>query len=130
MQPKENGKIYLKEFGSAMLLYVAATLGMGFWERTLADDSMLRFVAAMVPVIPVLLAFWAIVRFIRRSDEMMRQVQLMAAVMTLGITIVGCIALGFLQAWANLPNFSAFYIAMFAIFAWGMLQGVVMRRFK
>lgn len=130
MQPKENGKRYLKEFGGAALLYTVTTLGMGYWVRTLEDDSILRFVAALVPVIPILLGFWAIVRFIRNSDEMMRQVQMMAAVMTLGITIIGCIALGFLQAWANLPNFSAFYVAMFAIFAWGMLQGLVMRRYK
>lgn len=130
MQPKDNGKIYLKEFGGAAILYTVATLAMGYWVRTLAEDSWLRIVAALVPIIPILLGFWAIVRFIRRSDEMMRQVQMMAALMTLGITIVGCIALGFLQAWANLPAFSAFYIAMFAIVAWSMLQGLVLRRYK
>ena len=130
MQPKENGRIYFKEMGLAALLYTVVTLGTGFTVRQLAEGSPWRIVLALLPVIPILLGLRAIARFVRRSDELQQKIQMIAAMTSLGVILVGCIAIGFLQAYAGFPTFSLFWIAMFGILFWGLMQGVVTRRFK
>lgn len=129
MQPRENSRRYLKEMGAAMLLYVAATFAMGWLVRQLPEASNWRYLAAAIPVLPVIGALWAIIHFVLRSDELMQRIQMMAAVITLGTIIIACVALGFLQSWAGFPTFSAFYIVMAGILIWGCLPALLARRY-
>ena len=129
MQPKENTRRYRREMSGAMILYVLATLAMGYLVRQLPDASLWRVVAALVPVLPILGALWAVVRFVLRADELMQRIQMMSAVISLGVIIIVCVALGFLQSWAGFPAFSSFYVAMGGIVLWGILPGILMRRY-
>jgi len=54
-----------------------------------------------------------------------------AASLAFFITVLSALAYGFLQAWAGVPQaLSGFWIYAFGMAVWGILSGVLARRYR
>jgi len=111
--------VYFKELGGAMLLYtVVLILALTIGQRI--PPGALQTAVYVSPMLPVLLAVWAIVRQIRRSDEFMRKTAVEHIAITAAVTAGWTFTYGFLEN-AGFPRLSMFTVwpAMGAV--WGLL---------
>jgi hypothetical protein len=115
MKESEGNRRYRLELGAAMLLYIAVLfvavrygkpMGAG-WPRTL-------LLAA--PIVPMLLAVWAIARHFRRMDEFLRLRGLESLALSAAVTAVVTFSYGFLET-AGFPKVSMFWV-------WPIMGGV------
>ena len=101
MTQRARNRQYYSELGGALVLYtvvlvIALAAGQRMpagWARTLAYAS---------PMLPFLLAVWAVVRQIRRSDEFVRKVTLEHLAVAAAVTAGWTFTYGFLEN-AGLP---------------------------
>jgi hypothetical protein len=115
MKEREANRKYRSELFWTMVLYAAALLGSVYLARTMTP-GLGRTLLLLSPVIPLLLAIWAIARHFRRMDEFMRLRSLeglaIAAAVTAGLTFT----YGFLES-AGFPKISMFWV-------WGVMGTV------
>src|SRR5476649_377209 len=69
-----NAKRYVMEFGSSMAAYTVM-VPVSIWLLKGHEHSPLRFLFAVLPVIPSAFALWAAIRFFRGLDELQRRIQ-------------------------------------------------------
>lgn len=109
-------RLYLKEFGGAMALYVAM-VAMSVYAGLRLEPGALRTALLASPVLAILLVIRAVVRQIRRSDEFIRKTTAehlaIAATATAGITFT----YGFLEL-AGFPRLSMFFVWPLMAAAW------------
>lgn len=65
---------------------------------------------ALAPMIPILFALGAILRFLDRMDELQRRIQLTALAMAAGGVTIVSLTYGFLESLAGFPKLSWFWI--------------------
>ncbi len=119
-----NMKPYFIEFGGSMILYVIVLSGVvatrpesgwGVWE--------------LLPTIPLLLGFWAIIRQYRRMDEYFQRIH--SEAFALGALILGLAAIiwGFGEnaGWPALPTI---WVTPALVGLWGICLPLVSRRYK
>ena len=87
---------YFIEFNTALALYIAATIGREYVAHQTGDPT-LRTLILVSPILPVLLAAWAVVRFYRGIDEYHRLQILEALAIAAGATGIIAVSWGFLQ---------------------------------
>jgi hypothetical protein len=119
MKQRARILLYLKELLGALVMYVivlSASLTLGKRMPPGAPQTALY----LSPMLPVLLAVWAIVRQIRRSDEFIRKTTLEHVAIAAAVTAGWTFTYGFLEN-AGYPKLSMFTIwpAMGAV--WGAL---------
>jgi hypothetical protein len=112
---------YVREFGGAMLAY---TLLMPLAVRAFrhVEATWVRAALALLPVVAIALAGWAILRFVRDSDELQRRIQLEAFALAGLVMCVGSFALGML-ARADVLAFSGTQAMMLVLPAYALLYG-------
>jgi len=116
-----NARRYLVEFGSAMIAYVVVILVSGAVVDAHPTAGW-RFAVVVTPVVPGLLALWAVIRHVRRLDERERRVQLEAATVAgLGTGLI-TFTYGFLEE-AGAPAVPLVLVLPLFIALWG--AGVV-----
>lgn len=111
--------MYYKELGGALVLYMlvlAAALRIG---QGIAPGP-LQTAIYVSPMLPFLLAVWAVVRQIRRSDEFMRKQALEQLAITAAVTAGWTFTYGFLEN-AGFPRLSMFTIWSSMGAVWGLL---------
>jgi hypothetical protein len=122
MKEREATRKYLIELIAAMSLYLAAVCGSVFVAKRM-DDGILRTLLLVTPVIPVVLAVWAVARQFRRMDEFVRLRSLesiaIAAAITMGLTLT----YGFLES-AGFPRLSMIWVFPVLCFTWGVHSGL------
>ncbi len=125
---KENANKYMREFGPAMLGYIIL---MPVSIRLVAQNgtSPWRFVFAVLPVLPLLFALWALIRGINRMDEMQKNIQLQAFTFACAGTAFITFAYGLLQH-AGLPPINFVFIMPLLIVLWGIGLGLASLRYK
>ena len=99
---------YALEFGGAIVAYALAL----FVTITLLNaypDAVWRVPLALVPVVPLIFALLAFVRFLGRMDELQRRVQLEALAFAFGGTALLTFSYGFLQI-VGFPQVSWFAV--------------------
>lgn len=113
---------------------IPATLAMLAYAATLAvslsllaggiDGRAAEIAVALAPMVPGVLLCWAIVRLIRRLDEMHRRVQLEAFALAFAGTALVTFSYGFLEN-AGFPRLSAFAVwpVMCGLWIAGVLIG-------
>ena len=69
-----NHKRYMKEFGSSMAAYTVIVF-VSVWLLKHRVHSPLRFLVAVLPVVPSAFAMWAAIRYFRGLDELQRRIQ-------------------------------------------------------
>jgi hypothetical protein len=123
-----NGKRYLKEFGSSMAAYTVM-VPVSVWLLKRHEHSSLRFLFAVLPVIPSVLAMWAAIRFFRGLDELQRRIQFEGMAFSFLATCLISLTWGFLQN-AGLPHADVIWVTPLLIMLWGFGLAFASRRYQ
>ena len=121
-------KAYVIEFGSAMLAYTIV-LPISLTLIAQHPDAPARYVVALSPVIPMLFALAALLRFLGRVDEMQRRIQLDAFAVAAGATGLCTFAYAMLQN-VGAPPIGFEWILPFIIVVWAVTGAVSTRRYN
>ena len=123
-----NHKRYRKEFGTSMAAYVVVVL-VSVWLLKHHLHSPLRFLLAVLPVVPAAFAMWAAIRYFRGLDELQRRIQFEGLAFSFMATCLLALAWGFLQN-AGLPHADVIWVAPVLVFLWGIGCSVAKRRYE
>jgi hypothetical protein len=94
---RQIDKRYLREFLPAMAAYVIVMLMI--WPKVdSVDIPVLKIAAALAPMLPLAFAAWAFIRRVVASDELEKQMHLMALSIAVCVVGMACMALGFLAS--------------------------------
>ena len=118
---------YVIEFGGAMLAYVVLLPLSIFAYRTVDQDG-LRAIIAVVPVVPTILGLVAILRAIRRMDELEKRVQFEAVASAFAATALLTFTYGLLEN-IGLPSVSLVWIMPLMVALWALGQVFARRRY-
>ncbi len=121
-------RAYLKEFGGTMLAYTIV-LPLSIVLIQAHPTAPWRVPLALAPVLPVALAFWAILRAVTRMDELQRRIQFEALVVAVGGIVVLTFAYGMLQN-VGLPPLNLIYITPALVAFWGIGLALASRRYR
>ena len=117
-QGAKNAKYY-KELGGALAVYTAVLVAALSFGKGMAPGPA-QTALYVSPMIPFMLAVWAIVRQIRRSDEFIRKTTLEHVAIAAAITAGWTFTYGFLEN-AGYPRLSMFTVWPVMGAAWGVL---------
>jgi len=123
-----NAKRYLKEFLSSMAVYTVM-VPVSVWLLKGHEHSPLRFLFAILPVIPSALAMWAAIRFFRGLDELQRRIQFEGMAFAFLGTCLISLTWGFLQN-AGLPHADVIWVPPLLVVLWGLGLSVASRRYQ
>jgi hypothetical protein len=118
MLERDARKKYQLELGGAMVLYVGVLFGSIYVARPM-DASTARTILLLSPMIPLLLAIWAIARQFRRMDEFVRLRTLEGLAIGAAVTAALSLTYGFLES-AGFPKLSMFWVWPVMGFVWGL----------
>ena len=119
---------YLVELFAVITLY-GIVLAASIWLLKTYPDSPLRAVIAVAPMLPALLLPAVVVRYLRRVDELQRQIQLEALGFAFAGTAVITFGYGFLEN-AGFPRLSWFAIWPIMGALWIIGSFVSQRRYR
>jgi hypothetical protein len=123
-----NQRRYLKEIGGSMAAYTAM-VAVAIWLLQGHADSPLRYVFAVLPLIPSAFAIWAAIRFFRGLDELQRRIQFEAIAFSFLGTRLFSLNWGVLQRF-GLPDAGVLWISLllFGLYIIGIL--IACRRYQ
>jgi len=117
MLERDANRKYRLEIGASMLLYMGALFASLLLAKPM-EPSVLRTLLLIVPVVPVMLAVWAIARHFRRMDEFLRMRSLESLAIAAAITAGLSLTYGFLES-AGFPKLSMFWVWGVMGLVWG-----------
>ena len=118
MLERDANRKYRVEFGAAMVTYLAVLFGSVFIAKYMTP-GVLRTALLLSPVIPVLLATWAVARHFRRMDEFVRLRSLESIAIAAAVTAGLSLTYGFLES-AGFPKLSMFWVWPVMGLVWGV----------
>ena len=118
---------YVVEFGGAMLAYVVL-LPLSIIAYRAVDNDALKTAIAVVPVIPTVLGLVAILRTIRRMDELEKRIHFEAVAFAFAATALLTFTYGLLENIA-FPRISLTWILPLMIVLWTLGQALARRRY-
>ncbi len=119
MSEKARNLQYYKELMGALLLYaIVLVAALTFGQRMSPGPAQTALYVS--PMLPFLLAVWAIVRQIRRSDEFIRKTTLEHMAIAAAVTAGWTFTYGFLEN-AGYPRLSMFTVWPVMGAVWGVL---------
>lgn len=121
-------KCYFREFGLALLAYIACVILSSHWLADL-NPGPGKIALALVPVIPMVAMALAVVRQLRRMDELARRIQLEALGLSFVCTALITFSYGFLET-AGLPRLSMFYVWPVMGLVWALATVAGVRRYR
>jgi hypothetical protein len=123
-----NERRYLKEIGTSMAAFTAM-VAVSIWLLKGHEHSPLRYVFAVLPVIPSAFAIRAAIRFFRGLDELQRRIQFEAIAFSFLGTCLISLNWGILQR-AGLPHADVIWVAllMLGLYSVGVL--IACRRYQ
>ncbi|MBC2656411.1 hypothetical protein H7A76_13280 [Pseudomonas sp. MSSRFD41] len=123
-----GAKRYIVEFTLTLLAYIACVAFSSHWLEGMASGPG-KIALALVPVVPMIAMALAVVRQLRRLDEMVRRVQLEALALSFVCTALITFSYGFLET-VGLPRLSMFYVWPLMGLIWALATVVGMRRYS
>lgn len=117
---------YVVELGGALVVYTALLFASAYLERTLTLSPLARYVVLLSPMAGVAGAAWAILRHVRRLDELQQRSVLEALAFSFAVTAFGTFAWGFAEA-AGAPKLPTFAIWPIMAALW-IIGGFIARR--
>jgi len=122
------GRRYALEFSISMVAYaVILIVSIMAIERGLPPA--LKLVFALLPLIPIVFVFAAVVRYMSSIDELQRRIHIESLALAAGITALLAITYGFLET-VGLPHLSAWFTYAAVLVAWLIAQPFVARRYR
>lgn len=125
---RQGNKRYLLELGGAMLAYAVVLVASLVFLRE-NPDSPWRVAVTVAPVIPVIFMMLAVIRFVRRMDEMLRHLHLEAVLIAYLATLILCFSYGFLEN-VGFPSFNPIWVGVAMICLWIIGQLVAGRKYR
>lgn len=122
-------KTYRREYLTAMLTYAVMLLVSVFLIKHGPSSAWWSIPLALVPMIPVLLALRAFLRFFHRIDELQKRIQLEALALSFGITCLVTWGYGLLE-YAGLPALSWIWVSPFMLVLWAIGGHIASRRYQ
>jgi hypothetical protein len=116
------------------LLCAALALIVGLARRQGLIPPSLRWLAALLPVLPMIWYFLGLGAWLRTIDEMQRLIQLEALLVQFGITGLLVMAWGLLAKFQVVPNTPIAdawgWLWMLIFFSWALGQLIVRRKYR
>lgn len=123
-----SARRYAVEFGGAMAAYVVV-LFVSILILQNVDTGVLRYLVAVLPVVPAGFAILAYLRHLRRLDELQRRIQLEALAVSFAASALITFTVGFLEN-AGVPRPSWIWVAPLMIGLWGLGSFLANRRYS
>lgn len=120
MHEEKINKMYFRELFGSMFIYVVVLFSVVWFVKGMPSGPT-KTMLALLPVIPVLGALWAIVRHFKRMDEYIRVWTLEVIAIAGGITAIFGITYGFLEG-VGFPKLSMFVIWCVFMGSWAVLS--------
>ena len=123
MTNKQASIRFMKVFVPTMILYSVSCFAVPEVLKMSDFAKPIVYAISLIPALCVGIALWAQWRQAMEVDEYMRHLQLRAMVFSLGCILAISAAIGFLQIYAGLNNFSVFFVipAFYIFHGIGML---------
>ena len=122
-------KTYTREFFTAMVAYAVVLIASVFLIKHSPSSVWWHIPLALTPMIPLLFALRAFLRFFQRMDELQRRIQLEAFAFSFGVTCLVTFSYGLLE-YAGFPAFSWIWILPFMMFLWHIGAAIASRRYQ
>lgn len=116
---------YLWEFGISMGAYMIALICSVHLLAGENMDATLRPALSLLPMIPALAVCWAVVRQLRRVDELQRKIQFEALGLAFAATAITTFSYGFLEN-VGFPRMSLFVVWPLMAAFW-LVGGIISR---
>ena len=121
-----NSRRYIFEFTGSLLAY-AIVLGASLSFLKAHPESSWRIAITLAPVFPIAFLMIAVIRGVRRMDEMHKQIQLEGLVFAFCATVLLSISYGFLEN-IGFPSVNGMFVGCGMVGLWGI--GVVIASMK
>ena len=118
MKEHEGNRRYRLELFAAMAAYMLVLFGSISFAKGM-DENLGRTLLLITPIIPLMLAVWAIARHFRRMDEYLRLRSLESIAIGAAVTCALSLTYGFLES-AGFPKLSMFWVWPVMGLVWGM----------
>ncbi len=119
---------YLLELCGSMLAYsVVLVVSLVFLREN--PDSPWRIPVTVAPVIPIVFAMQAVIRAVRRMDELRRHIHLEAVIIAYLATLILCFSYGFLEN-VGFPSFNTMWVGVVMIGLWSIGQLLANRKYR
>ena len=118
MKEREANRQYRLELFSAMLAYMLVLVASLYFAKRM-EEGTARTLLLVSPVIPLLLAVWAIARHFGRMDEFMRLRSLEGLAVAAAVTAALSFTYGLLES-AGFPKVSMFWVWGVMGIVWGL----------
>lgn len=122
-------KTYVIRFTSAMLVYSILLVATTLIAQRLPDGSPLKIALIILPVIPIVFALLAFVRFFESMDELQKSIHLYALAFAFAASGLLSFTYGLLEN-AGLPQLSWVWIFPMMIAFWGIGSWLASRRYR
>lgn len=119
---------YVVQFSAAMAAYMVV-LVVSIFIIQANPGSVWRVPLAIAPVVPVVFALWAFVRFLRGTDELQRQIHFEAIAFAAGGTGILTFTYGFLEN-VGFPHLNPIWVLPLLIGLWGIGAAITGRRYS
>ncbi len=103
-----SSRQYILELAGAMILYGLVLIPVARWIDS-NRASELRWIVGLLPLVPTILAGWAILRFFERMDELARKQLTEALAFAFTASALLVLTVGFLET-AGLDRLSVWWI--------------------
>jgi len=118
MKEHEANRKYRLELFGAMAAYMLVLFGSIYLAKRM-DEGLARTLLLVTPIIPLMLAVWAIARHFRRMDEFIRLRSLESIAIGAAVTAALSLTYGFLES-AGFPKLSMFWVWPVMGLVWGL----------
>jgi len=120
---------YTKELGGALAIYAALLVASIYLTQALHPGGLARYAIVLTPVLGIVGCVWAIIRHLRRLDEMQRRIQLEALAFSFAGSALGSLAWGFAES-AGAPHLPTFLIWPIMAALWVVGGFIAHRRYR
>jgi hypothetical protein len=127
MNPKMRQ--YTRELGGALAIYAALLVASIYLTRTLHPDGLAQYAIVLTPMLGIVGCVWAIIRQLRRLDEMQGRIQLEALAISFAGSAFGSLAWGFAES-AGAPHLPTFLIWPIMATLWVVGGFISHRRYR
>jgi len=124
MSTTKEGRInrqYVREFLMAMAAYTI-TLIASIWLVGMIENQWLKWLIAVLPIIPIGFALRAFLRYLAQTDEYLQRIQLQAIGFAAGATGIVTFTLGLLEN-VGFPSVPMVWVLPMIVAFWGIANG-------
>lgn len=126
----EAARRYTGRMAVAAVLYTVAVIGVNVLDNRVDLAQPVRIALSLVPVLPALGMFAAIITFVRAMDEVQQRIVHESAIVSGLIVGFASFTWGFLEGAMALPDISMVWILPALIAVQGLAMPFVRRRYR